>query len=131
MKQTLMIIFTLFLLVGCGKQKAPEVTVIPVQSSSQRLALEAQVEREKAISYFKALVLDRLKDPDSAKFTGVKLNGDYTALCGAVNAKNTMGGYAGKRLFVASSDNKVVFEDSDPIRNIVYRSRAAEYNCPG
>lgn len=53
-------------------------------------------------------VLAELKDPDSAKFQGEKLKEGWTlktsVLCGQVNAKNEMGGYAGYRNFIASGD---------------------------
>lgn len=44
-------------------------------------------------------VLAKLSDPDSAKFRGETLHGDWTVngsfICGEVNAKNRMGGYVG------------------------------------
>jgi hypothetical protein len=51
------------------------------------------------------LVLDKLKDPDSAKFQGVKvfqfmaLDQMQTMICGTLNAKNSYGGYTGSKLF--------------------------------
>lgn len=45
-----------------------------------------------------------LKDPDSAKFRGVKLekgdDGKPYAYCGWVNAKNGYGGYTGENYFI-------------------------------
>ena len=50
----------------------------------------------------KQIIADRLKDPDSAKFTGMvfsTVGGGPWALCGSVNAKNSYGGYVGKKQF--------------------------------
>ena len=44
----------------------------------------------------KMAVLDRLKDPDSAKF-GEYTQADENNACLTVNARNSMGGYVGKQ----------------------------------
>lgn len=49
----------------------------------------------------RAKMVRALKDPDSAKFRDEILHRD--ALCGEVNAKNSVGGYTGYRRFVAGS----------------------------
>jgi hypothetical protein len=41
----------------------------------------------------------RLKDPDSAKVSGVKISADGKTACGYVNAKNSYGGYTGDSAF--------------------------------
>lgn len=47
-----------------------------------------------------------LKDPDSAKFRGIKAlrdgEGKVTGFCGWVNAKNSYGGYTGESYFIYS-----------------------------
>ena len=55
-------------------------------------------------------VMDVLKDPDSAKFRGVKFFRRSGAGCGEVNAKNSMGGYVGYTWFVAFKDGEVRLE---------------------
>ena len=45
----------------------------------------------------RAAVVKKLKDPESARFTDVRVNGE--AVCGLVNAKNAMGGYPGAHKF--------------------------------
>jgi hypothetical protein len=53
----------------------------------------------------RAAVLAELKDPDSARITGVKpllTNGKVTGYCGRVNAKNSFGGYTGDSVFYVS-----------------------------
>jgi len=42
----------------------------------------------------------RLKDPESARFSGVWIGPDAKYACGDVNAKNAMGGYAGSTAFM-------------------------------
>ena len=53
-----------------------------------------------------------LKDPDSAKFRGVRplkgRDGQVNGYCGWVNAKNGYGGYTGENYFLYSDDGKVV-----------------------
>lgn len=52
----------------------------------------------------KAKVAAALKDPQSAQFQGVQLVWSGRALCGEVNAKNSYGGYAGFKAFVADGN---------------------------
>jgi hypothetical protein len=63
----------------------------------------------------KAQVLRQLTDPDSAQWRDLHYYGDWTPsgglLCGEVNAKNAMGGYAGYRTFIV--DTKQVKVDND------------------
>lgn len=53
-----------------------------------------------------------LKDPDSAKFYGIyaiqKPGQPRPSVCGAVNAKNSYGGYTGKTMFLATPEVAVV-----------------------
>jgi hypothetical protein len=59
----------------------------------------------------KAAVLDRLKDPESARFTDIKVQPDI--VCGWVNAKTSEGGYAGKRRWMYTLQGKKVVIDYD------------------
>ena len=52
----------------------------------------------------KSAVLSRLKDPDSANFKDLQVVEGGRALCGLVNSKNSYGGYAGFKRFVADSE---------------------------
>lgn len=61
-----------------------------------------------AIDKAQDMIASTLKDPSSAKFTGVRMAGEKTAgdlhdgyLCGSVNSKNSFGGYTGPIRFVA------------------------------
>ncbi len=54
----------------------------------------------------------RLKDPKSAEFKNVYFSdtGGTPMTCGQVNSKNSLGGYTGYQLFVASGDTLAFFE---------------------
>jgi hypothetical protein len=52
----------------------------------------------------KEAVLDQLIDPQSAQFTNVRKLGSF-AVCGEVNSKNRLGGYVGRRKFIAFVQN--------------------------
>jgi hypothetical protein len=58
---------------------------------------------EAALAEAQDLVKQRLRDPDSAEFSGQSrfryANGEITAVCGEVNAKNGFGGYTGYQYY--------------------------------
>lgn len=68
--------------------------------------------KHRPIEAAKDAVRTSLKDPASAIFGDIKVNGDTGAACGLVNAKNSMGGYVGLRGFLLSKDGSVEFEPS-------------------
>jgi hypothetical protein len=82
------------------------------------IAYTGEIEKQPAgqiweISAQKA-VRDALKDPDSARFTDLVLykQGEVYGVCGYVNAKNSYGGYVGKKLFYvigAKMQNEYLF----------------------
>ena len=56
----------------------------------------------------------RLKDPDSAVFTGSKFYSGFKGapiVCGYVNSKNSFGGFSGDQGFIASGDIITLEED--------------------
>lgn len=68
-----------------------------------------------AINYYphfkaKNAVRGMLNDPESAQFEGLFSNRKTGSVCGYVNAKNRMGGYVGKQLFIVSSNGEVDFD---------------------
>jgi hypothetical protein len=67
----------------------------------------------------KAAVLGTLVDPDSARFSDVKVKGNI--VCGWVNAKTSHGGYGGKRLWIYTLERKNVafhyYEGASKITN--------------
>lgn len=60
-----------------------------------------------------SVVKKPLLDPDSAQFSDVTFNRSTGFGCGFVNAKNKMGGYVGRKQFVASLDGKVVMAPTE------------------
>jgi hypothetical protein len=53
-----------------------------------------------------------LKDPESARFSSTAISPSTGAVCGLVNAKNALGGYAGPKRFIVTSE-KALIEDAD------------------
>lgn len=80
-------------LIGCGK------------SASDKAADEAAMQEIKKQRLAKEFLIPHLKDPESAQFRNQK------GLCGEVNAKNSFGGYAGFKRFIAGGENLVFLED--------------------
>lgn len=68
-------------------------------------------------------VLEQLKDPDSAKFRNEKVHGGWTVgtsfLCGEVNAKTPMGGYAGYKKFWAAKGMPADVEADDISKSMI------------
>jgi hypothetical protein len=77
---------------------------------------QAELEERKnaPVNKIKDIVRAALKDPDSAIFDDVTYNSKMRAGCGLVNAKNSFGGYTGRKLFLVSVDGKVEFEQPAP-----------------
>ncbi|MGL5162188.1 MAG: hypothetical protein ACRC8E_07965 [Plesiomonas shigelloides] len=72
----------------------------------------------------KKLVVDQLKDPDSAIFGDVwvmKGTNGNRSICGYVNAKNSYGGYTGKKMFnvLSISSENVIIEGSGPLGDLL------------
>ena len=65
------------------------------------------------IHTIQSVVKKPLLDPDSAQFSDVTFNRSTGFGCGFVNAKNKMGGYVGRKQFVASLDGKVVMAPTE------------------
>ncbi len=83
---------------GGGSKKSPRV--------SQETKELAWMEKSKDA------VRARLKDSKSAEFKNVYFSdtGGTPMTCGQVNSKNSLGGYTGYQLFVASGDTLAFFE---------------------
>lgn len=65
------------------------------------------------IHTIQSVVKKPLLDPDSAQFSEVTFNRSTGYGCGFVNAKNKMGGYVGRKQFVASLEGKVVMAPTE------------------
>lgn len=99
---------------------AVAVLLLPVSALAQQAGTADEAIYEAA----KSAVIQQLKDPDSAKFgpltrqTKPNVRGEPTdVVCGAVNARNSFGGYSGMSGFVYFVDDpRVYFADgSGPV----------------
>ncbi|WP_212667775.1 hypothetical protein, partial [Xanthomonas graminis] len=102
------------------KQAEPAAT-----KSKQDVAMTAAEKKAQQVKWFGAetivaaerAVRRELKDPDAARFQGVRAS--YTdefgvVACGRVNARNELGGYSGFRRFVFG-DGRVILEQRDSV----------------
>lgn len=76
----------------------------------ERPPSQEQIDTKKIIDA-KNAVSSRLKDPESARFSGVYVTGNI--VCGLVNARNSFGGYAGDMRFVSAGMPSSSFLESD------------------
>lgn len=76
---------------------------------------------DKEVEFIKNKVTETLKDPESARFSDIwALQGsnEKRVFCGYVNAKNSYGGYTGKKMFIVMQDT-VTFEGKDILNRMV------------
>jgi hypothetical protein len=102
MKAKLLCLAAALALGGCASQP-PVVTSATAALSDAQLFAEAR-----------RVVLDGLKDPDSAKFGEFWRLGDVA--CGTVNSKNSMGGYTGKKIFAVKDGHAQLQGEGDSFR---------------
>lgn len=106
----------------CGADAKKVDIVVPQKSNSsvsRKLKDESTDEiKAKTVELCKAAVIARLKDPESARFSGIERSNSLerriplpdgpllktSGVNGYVNAKNSMGGYTGNKLFFCSVD---------------------------
>jgi hypothetical protein len=91
---------------------------LPIPAAAPKAAPKTAAE-DPAVAAAKARILKILVDPDSAKFSNVRIRtapDGSRAVCGDVNAKNSLGGFAGNRMFVVDSSMvpRVLVERSGP-----------------
>jgi len=101
------------LVVSAPAQQFEQIGAQVLQDAKQN-PYTTEAERASALkSDTKAAVMEAvkklLKDPDSAKFRGIKRTGQM-AYCGWVNAKNGYGGYTGDVAFFSSSKGTVILD---------------------
>lgn len=75
------------------------------ESAGKKAAADAAMQEIKLQRLAREFLTPYLKDPDSAQFRNQK------RICGEVNAKNSFGGYAGFKRFIAGSKELVFMED--------------------
>jgi hypothetical protein len=94
------------------------------REAAREKELKEAAEKARASDEFvnksKQLLVQNLKDPDSAKFTNLVIaqTGNGKLLCGSMNAKNSYGGYVGaKRFYVlwdaSAPDKPEVYTEGD------------------
>lgn len=87
---------------------------------------KAQPTHKRQIERLRKLMIENLKDPESARVKGEFLSLSDTSdapqvsLCGNVNAKNSYGGYGGFERFMVREDGRVLFEALEPAGAFVY-----------
>lgn len=106
------------LLVGCVQHNpASYRPVSPAQTAPEKPTYKTIGLTKEVEAAGTAKVRDSLKDPESAQFTGLYAatridGGGPPVLCGFVNAKNSYGGYVGKKAFMATDRIAAIWEDS-------------------
>ncbi|MBB4865473.1 hypothetical protein HNP46_004367 [Pseudomonas nitritireducens] len=99
------------ILSGCAQQISPAK---PKVTPTPRFAFQPT---DQQIESAKAVITSMLKDPESARFSGiigVQVEGrpSASAICGNVNAKNSYGGYVGSVPFMVFGDKGQIWESS-------------------
>ena len=102
---------------GCVSQ-----TQRPAATNRPAVVWTKDVATKDEIDEAKKAVVNKLKDPESAKFGEIWAlsgsNGKRT-VCGYINAKNSYGGYTGRKMFMIISPDSVIIEGSDIIGNLL------------
>jgi hypothetical protein len=102
------LLFTIALVSLAAIASPKKATPPPPAPTAEETAAKA---RDKLIADAQTLITDRLKDPESARFRAVFTSPKMLAVCGEVNAKNSMGGYVGFRRFIVAQDKAGTEED--------------------
>lgn len=89
-------------------------SALAAEPNSRRFDASAAATDKKMILAALDLVRWHLTDPESARFRAVVISPGGKAVCGDVNSKNTMGGYAGFRRFIVTRDKVAVENDKAP-----------------
>ncbi|MDE9465465.1 hypothetical protein [Xenorhabdus bovienii] len=92
---------------------------------TQRVEIEEKIDRVQKqeyedvgkVSTAQYSVKESLKDPSSAEFSGDRL-GNNGAVCGYVNAKNSLGAYTGKQRYVSNNGLNTIDDNSPEFESI-------------
>ncbi|HEX5126486.1 MAG TPA: hypothetical protein VFW00_07075 [Rhodocyclaceae bacterium] len=76
-------------------------------------------------------IVNRLNDPESARFRNVFISPKGRAICGEVNAKNSMGGYVGFRRFISAKDRAGVEDDGSYFADSNWSARCVKDELEG
>jgi hypothetical protein len=100
-----------------------------VREDEQKREQEAAAAKKRATDEFvgksKQLLVDSLKDPDSARFSNLIIaeRSEGKLLCGSINARNSFGGYVGAKKFYvlwagAAPAAPEVYTDGDIVKRL-------------
>lgn len=78
------------------------ITILSLSMLTYQTAM-ARSPTNQELKIISAKISEAFKDPDSAKFSNVRVDDKEGAVCGLVNAKNSYGGYTGAYPFVGKS----------------------------
>jgi len=92
-------------------RKAEEARLELERDTAKAAQRQAEQEKYTAIATARRIVTERLNDPESAKF-GKIVARTSGIVCGYVNAKNAMGGYAGEKGFIVMAGKAWLETDS-------------------
>jgi hypothetical protein len=109
----IIVVWLVLLISGCaGSKPASKAAREPLAFSQDvaRALFHLTPEQDQAA---KTAVIALLKDPESARFSGVAGVGDPAgtySVCGSVNAKNSYGGYVGSVLFAVDKGRAMLWD---------------------
>lgn len=89
-------------------------TAVSATSAPKALTRPQSASSDPRIELARQRIIDLLKDPESARFKEVYVARDGVSICGAVNSKNSMGGYVGFQRFIIDENDSLFFDDSGP-----------------
>ncbi len=114
-------IISILSLVGCMTQQTQHVQKPTVNRPAVKWSKGEATDTE--ITEAQRLVISKLKDPEGARFREiwalVGSNGKRSVY-GYVNAKNSFGGYTGKKIFTMIKSGNVFIEGSDVIMDQLF-----------
>jgi len=111
----LTLVISAIILSGCvsGRSLMDQNIALTDDMSQETEAYFQKNGKEATIEAGKEAVRSLLKDPNSAEFSDMSIEGFRTGrlVCGVVNAKNSFGGYVGRKPFAASPSIARIYED--------------------
>lgn len=117
--RTIAVTVAMTVLVGCAVP--PPKSTKPKPPPEPRVAVAISAQQEAAA---KAVIVEMLKDPESARFSDVVGVERVSApgsvvICGKVNAKNSYGGYVGSVPFMVAGSKGQLWDSTSPYANIM------------
>lgn len=100
---------------------SPALVLISLSGCQQKPSIEDSLRIQAT-----EVITATLVDPQSAQFSDWQFFPVSKAVCGRVNAKNRMGGYAG-RSFFAFKDRRLDLANGDTLSELKVQNRCARY----